>query len=101
MKIEIYGIPENVWRCPGCHEVRGLLSSLSVDYEFIDVIQNVDGDIQYDRPTIESLAKRIGVFPSLSIRYPVIFVDDIKMYNIPYFKQKLIDSGYDRDLIED
>lgn len=99
--IEIYGIPEEVWRCPGCKVVRDLLGELKLEYVFYNVINNTDGVIKYDRPLIESLAKRIGCYPSLAIRYPIIFVNNKKQYDIPTFKQNLIDAGYDPDIIED
>ena len=99
--IEIYGIPEEVWRCPGCKTAVDLLKALKINYKFINVINNKDDHIEYDRPVIVDLAKRIGCFPSLSIRYPVIFVDNIKQHNIPSFKQTLISLGYDKDIIED
>lgn len=99
--IEIYGIPEEVWRCPGCKIVRDLLETLKIDYTFYNVINDVDGRPTYDRPLIESLAKRIGCFPSLAIRYPVIYVNNIKQYNIQTFKDTLIALGYDQDIIED
>lgn len=101
MNIEIYGIPEQVWRCPGCHWIRGLLASLNVEYTFIDVISPGDTGPVYDRPLIESLAKRLGQFPSLSIKYPVIFVDNQFIPSLKDFQQFLIDKGYGRDLIED
>lgn len=99
--IEIYGIPEEVWRCPGCVIVRDLLKRLELSYEFYNVINEVNGQIEYDRPLIESLAKRIGCYPSLAIRYPVIYMNGIKQYDIPTFKKNLIDAGYDPDIIED
>ena len=101
MNIEIYGIPEQVWRCPGCHWIRGLLASLNVEYTFIDVISPGGTGPVYDRPLIESLAKRLCQFPSLSIKYPVIFVDNQFIPSLKDFQQFLIDKGYDRDLIED
>ena len=99
--IEIYGIPEEVWRCPGCKAVRDLLDKLQLPYEFYNVINEFDGQPVYDRPLIESLAKRIGCYPSLAIRYPVIFMDNVKQYDIPTFKTNLIAAGHDPDIIED
>ncbi|AIZ02418.1 glutaredoxin [Escherichia phage vB_EcoM_VR26] len=99
-KIEIYGIPEEVGRCPGCMHIRSLLGSLNLPYTFYSVLNKQGSEIAYDRPLIVSLAKRAG-YPTLNIRYPVIFVNDEKMTNIPAFKTKLISLGYDQDLIED
>lgn len=99
-KIEIYGIPETVMRCPGCIAVQHLLNSLSIPYTFYPVInQTLSGPV-YDKPLIVTLAKRAG-FRSLSIRYPVVFVDGIRLKNIPALKTFLIEQGYDQDLIED
>ncbi|QHB49414.1 glutaredoxin [Klebsiella phage PhiKpNIH-6] len=77
------------------------MASLNVEYTFIDVISPGDTGPVYDRPLIESLAKRLGQFPSLSIKYPVIFVDNQFIPSLKDFQQFLIDKGYDRDLIED
>lgn len=99
-KIEIYGIPETVMRCPGCIAVLSLLNSLSIPHTFYPVINQTPSGAVYDKPLIVSLAERAG-FKSLAIRYPVIFVDNKKIENIPAFKSLLIELGYDRDLIED
>jgi hypothetical protein len=98
-KIEIYGIPEEVGRCPGCYTVTKLLKELNAPYTFYKVLTN-NGKIEYDRPLIVSLAKRAG-FTSLNIRYPVIFLNDKKQKNIAEFKKSLISLGYDSDIIED
>lgn len=98
-KIEIYGIPREVGRCPGCMTVTKLLEELNAPFVFYKVLTN-EGQIAYDRPLIVQLAKRAG-FTSLSIRYPVIFVNDIRQKNIQAFKETLISLGYDRDTIED
>ncbi|AZV01042.1 hypothetical protein KNU35_gp189 [Escherichia phage vB_EcoM_005] len=63
-------------------------------------IYGIPETVMDDKPLIVSLAKRAG-FKSLAIRYPVIFVDNKKIENIPAFKSLLIELGYDRDLIED
>lgn len=98
-KIEIYGIPEEVGRCPGCYAVTKLLRELDVPFEFYKVLTNNNG-IAYDRSLIVSLARRMGI-NHLSIRYPVIFVNDVKQKNIKHFKETLIELGLDRDIIED
>jgi glutaredoxin len=97
---EIYGIPETVMRCPGCLTVLNLLNSLSINYKFYPVINQTPSGAVYDKALIVSLAKRAG-FKSLAIRYPVIFVDNKRIENIPSFKALLIEKGYDQDLIED
>uniref|UniRef100_A0A173GA59 Glutaredoxin n=1 Tax=Escherichia phage UFV-AREG1 TaxID=1837867 RepID=A0A173GA59_9CAUD len=98
-KIEVYGIPDEVGRCPGCQSVTKLLKELNAPFTFYKVLTN-NGKIEYDRPLIVSLAKRAG-FTSLNIRYPVIFINDSRQKNIKHFKETLISLGYDRDIIED
>lgn len=98
-EIEIYGIPETVMRCPGCMSVTKLLKELNAPFTFYEVITKTD-TIAYDKPLIVSLAKRAG-FTSLNIRYPVIFVDNVRQRNIKAFKETLISLGYDQDTIED
>ena len=102
LKIEVYGIPETVSRCPGCIYVRKILEGLGLPFSFYDVLSpSQDGPgFTYDRPLIVSLAKRAG-FPTLNIRYPVIFVDDKLVHNIRFFKQLLLDKGFVPDIIED
>lgn len=75
--IEIYGIPDNVYRCWGCHESRKLLDSLNIKYQFHEVIRSVDNELgfEYNRPKIEELANRLNV-KSLRFVYPQIFIDD-------------------------
>ena len=74
-KIEIYGIPEEVGRCPGCYTVTKLLKELNAPYTFYKVLTN-NGN-------------------------PVIFLNDKKQKNIAEFKKSLISLGYDSDIIED
>lgn len=102
LKIEIYGIPEAVSRCAGCMHATKILNDLGLPYEFYDVlyIDPVENQVAYNRGLIESLAERAG-FPSLNIRYPVIFINDKLQHNLRYFKQFLLDQGFDPDLIED
>ena len=64
-KIEVYGIPDEVGRCPGCQSVTKLLKELNAPFTFYKVLTN-NGKIEYDRPLIVSLAKRAG-FTSLNI----------------------------------
>lgn len=99
MKAEVYGIPEEVGRCHGCIEVRRVLDELRIAYTFNKVLFSTPEGLDYDRPLIESLAKRAG-FKSLSIRYPVVFIDDVRMTNLKEFKAFLIKEGFDSDIIE-
>lgn len=100
LKIEVYGIPEEVHRCPGCIHVQTLIKELELTATFIPVMSKTEsGQITYDRNLIVDLAKRAG-FPNLNIRYPVIFVNDQLQTNILKFKQKLLDSGVNPDLFD-
>lgn len=101
-KIEIYGIPETVSRCAGCSFVKLILKDLGIPYTFIDVLSPSKNSLgfTYDREMIVKLAER-AKFPSLNIRYPVIFVDDVHIKNIRLFKEHLIELGYDKDIVED
>lgn len=102
LKIEIYGIPEAVSRCAGCMQATKILKDLNLPYQFYDVIyiDPVTKQIAYNRDLIVALAKRAG-FPTLNIRYPVIFVDNVLQHNLRFFKQFLLDQGFDPDLIEE
>lgn len=102
LKIEVYGIPEEVSRCPGCLSVRSLLDNLKLSYTFYSVFSPSQAPLgfSYDRELIVSLAER-AKFPSLNIRYPVIFVDNKLIHNIPRFKELLLSKGFDPDIIED
>ncbi len=97
MKVEIYGIPEEVHRCPACVSARHLLDSLGIEYTFYSVINKSQNSLgfDYDRERITECAKRIGCFPNLMLRYPVIFIDNKKVHHL---KQHLEDLGYDTDL---
>lgn len=100
MKLEIYGIPEEVGRCYGCRRVRGLLDALNVEYIFYPVMQNSPDGIVYDRPLIESLAKRLKQ-KGLGIGYPVIFSGDSRVKNFNELKDLLLQNGADEIIIED
>ena len=96
MKIEIYGIPSEVSRCAGCEYAKKLLDSVKLTYSFNEVIHKDQNDLgfSFNRPLIEECAKRIGCFPNLNLRYPVIFVDDVKITSI---KDHLLSLGYNLD----
>jgi glutaredoxin len=99
LKIEIYGIPEEVSRCPGCALVRKTLDDLKIPYEFYPVFKNSSNELgfEYDRPRIVEVAKRIGCYPSLALRYPIVFMNNQKIHKISILKDKLRELGYDPD----
>lgn len=100
MKIELYGIPEEVGRCYGCRRVKSLFDDLQLDYSYNKVMVNTDTGVQYDRPLIVSLASRLGQ-TSLNIAYPVIFIDNIRVKNFTDLKTNLLTHGCDESIIED
>lgn len=100
MKIELYGIPEEVGRCYGCRRVKSMFDDLKLDYSYNKVMTNTDTGIQYDRPLIVSLASRLGQ-TSLNISYPVIFINDVRVKNFNELKTTLLTHGCDESIIED
>lgn len=77
MKVEIYGIPENVHKCYGCIEAQKLLNEKGIKYVFYPVLKEAKNELgfEYDRPRIQELAKRARQ-RSLAFQYPRIFVDE-------------------------
>lgn len=100
MKAELYGIPEEVGRCYGCRRIKGLFDDLEIDYTFYPVMNKTTNGIEYDRPLIETLAKRLGQ-KSLSIAYPAIFIDDVRVKNFNDLKTILLAHNCDEAIIED
>lgn len=100
MKIELYGIPEEVGRCYGCRRVKSMFDDLELNYSYNKVMVKTDNGIEYDRPLIVSLASRLGQ-KSLNIAYPVIFIDDIRVKNFNELKSILLSHGCDDIIIED
>lgn len=96
--IEVYGIDDR--RCYGCRRVKSLLDELNYDYTFYPVLVHNDDDIVYDRPLIESLAKRLNL-TRLNIGYPVIFCDGTRIKNFAEFKDYLLLRGADPNIILD
>ena len=98
-KIEIYGIPETVGRCPGCYSLRKTLDEAGIEYTFYDVLIPNDNGVGfvYDRDRITEAAKRVGSFPSLALRYPIVFLNDKKIYKLSDLKSYLVGLGYDLD----
>ncbi|AUE22577.1 glutaredoxin [Aeromonas phage Ah1] len=89
MKIEIYGIPEDLFKCPGCIAAVDFCRSYGLDYTFIPVIVRDSNQIgfAYNRPAIEECRIRAGKDTSPR-QYPQIFVDDKWIGSFETFKQK-------------
>lgn len=80
MKIEVYGIDEKLGlpiRCSGCINTTRYLDMQGYEYTLYPVLLSSDNELgfDYDRERIKELAKR-AKFPSLSIQYPQVFIDD-------------------------
>lgn len=96
LDIEIYGIPPDVAHCPGCSLVLSILNDNEIDYRFYPVMVKKDNELgfDYNRPVIENVAKRIGCYPHLGIRYPVVFINNKKYQKISELKAVLQLHGY-------
>ncbi|GAH05983.1 unnamed protein product, partial [marine sediment metagenome] len=73
--IRLYGFEE----CMACHQVRRLLEKFGIEYEYVDVLKNVDA------------LKKVGVLKSVdvskknvySVSVPVLELDDGTMLKNP------------------
>lgn len=92
MKVEIYGIPENIHKCYGCIQAQKLLQEHGIEYQFYPVLKEAKNDLgfEYDRPRIEDLAKRARQ-RSLAFQYPRIFVDGVLIGGYMQLKQLIGD----------
>lgn len=74
--LKVYGIPEDVWRCPGCRAIVAFLEENEIEYEFIPVVFKTIAMpyINYHRDIIRDIAQRSGA-TSLRLTYPVVFDD--------------------------
>lgn len=93
-KIEIYGIPDDLYRCYACNEAKRLLESKGIPYSFIPVVSKSDNELgfDYNKETIKNLALLVNGGKSLAMSYPKIVVDGsyIGGYNS---LQNFIESG--------
>lgn len=96
MKIEIYGVEADDYRCGGCITAKKLFEDVGLAYEFKRVLtRGADNFPEYDIELIDELVKR-AKFPNRQISYPVIFIDDsiVRLKNLRDF---LYDKGFDVD----
>ncbi|AEO97047.1 thioredoxin [Salmonella phage vB_SenM-AKM_NP4] len=98
-KIEIYGIPETVGRCPACYSIRKTLDDENIPYAFYDVIIPNENEVGfvYDRDRITEAAKRVGSYPSLALRYPIVFLNNQRIRNKSHLLEQLSVLGYNLD----
>ncbi|BES53223.1 hypothetical protein [Aeromonas phage phiWae14] len=89
MKIEIYGIPEELFKCPGCIAAVDFCKSYSFDYEFIPVLIKDESPIgfRYDIERIDECKTRANK-DTRPRQYPQIFVDDKWIGGYQTFKEK-------------
>lgn len=98
MKVEVYGIPQTVFNCYGCKLACDILQEVGISYDFVQVITSLsdDGIPTYEKDIIRQLADRLGQV-SLSISYPVIFINEERVY-LKHLRDKLVEYGYDAEL---
>lgn len=99
MKIEIYGIDETDFRCGGCIEAKRILKACNLEFDFLKALTRNENDFPtYNLDVIDQLQKR-GKFPTRSIQYPVIFIDDhiVRLKNLKIF---LEDAGIDTSEVD-
>lgn len=88
MKIEIYGIPEDVHRCAGCRAAKQLCDDRGLDYQFIPIVRVADTPLgfEYVMEAVEELKTRAGK-QSAPTNYPQIFVNDKWIGSLKTFKE--------------
>lgn len=93
MRIEIYGIPEELHRCYGCISAFNFLKEKGIEYVFYPVLLKSGNDLgfEYDRKRIEELKKRTNN-RNLSFQYPRIFIDGDLIGGYRQLKEKLGDG---------
>lgn len=90
MRVEIYGIPDNLHNCYGCIHARKFLEEQGIEYSFYPVLvpANTELGFDYDRVRIDELAKRLNS-RGRAFTYPRIFIDDEFIGGYAQLKQKL------------
>lgn len=74
--IEIYGIPTELFQCPGCISAVNWCKHYKLEYKFIPIIRKADTKLgfEYIRETIEQIKTRANK-KTAPTQYPQIFVD--------------------------
>lgn len=87
--IEIYGVPEHLFKCPGCMAAVSYCEQSDLEFRFIPIILDADNELgfEYDRPAIEELRIKAGK-ETPPRRYPQIFVDGEWVGGFQTFKEK-------------
>lgn len=91
MQIEIYGIDEPNYRCPGCEYVKKMFDECKLTYTFKRIVKMQNGFPTVDKILKDELRDRIAVG---QLRLPYIFIDNqnITPRNLPGFLER---AGYD------
>ncbi|EQA7786748.1 hypothetical protein ACX818_001342 [Acinetobacter baumannii] len=93
MKIEIYGIDEDTFKCAGCEMAKRILKEAKLEYEFKRIVKLVDGYPQIDQNLYEELQTKI---PVKKLLMPYIFIDSERVM-VRDLSSYLKDKGYDVD----
>ena len=74
--IEIYGVPADIFRCPGCISALNWVNHYKLEYKFHPILRRADTKLgfEYNRQTIEMMRIRAGKARAPT-RYPQIFID--------------------------
>lgn len=75
-KIEVYGIPEELYPCYSCVNALRFLEYKKLSYTFIPVLVKADNSLgfDYNRTAIKELMDRMRTTSS-AIVYPQVFID--------------------------
>lgn len=87
--IEIYGVPEHLFKCPGCMAAISYCEHNDLEFSFIPILLDADNELgfEYDRPAIEELRIKAGKETPPRL-YPQIFVDGEWIGGFQTFKEK-------------
>lgn len=88
MKVEIYGIPEDVAKCAGCIDSIRICIEYGYDYELIPVLKKSDNELgfEYIIEKFDECQKRAGL-PYRPTSFPRIFVNGRYIGSIKQFKE--------------
>lgn len=97
MKIEIYGVPEHLFKCPGCISAVDFCRSYGLQFTFIPVLIDSSKEMgfEYNREAIEQCRIRAGKDTSPR-QYPQIFVDNKWIGGYQTFKEQYEGTFNDR-----
>ena len=88
MKVEIYGIPEDVAKCSGCISAIRLCFEKGYDYEIIPVLKKANNQLGFDY-ILENFdeCKERANMQTRPTSFPRIFVDGKYIGSLKKFKE--------------